>query len=184
METCLKWGGFRFRSRTPKPFNIFQPNFTDVLIRSCSGAFCYLQNFTFVIFLGFHGNVSEMGQIFRFRSRTLKPFNNFQPNFTDVLIRSCNGAFWHLENFRIVIFPGFHGNVSEMGQIFRFRSRTPKPFNIFQPNFTDVLIRSWSGVFWHFLEFYGCIIFLRFPWKQVWNGVDFSFPEQNSETVQ
>ena len=117
---------FRFRSRTPKPFNIFQPNFTDVLIRSWSGAFCYLQNFTFVTFLSFHGNMSQMGWV-RFWSRTPKPIDIFQPNFTDVLIRSCSGAFCYLQNFTFVIFLGFHGNVSEMGQIFRFRSRTLKP---------------------------------------------------------
>ena len=102
-----------------------------------------------LFFSGFHGNVSEMGQIFRFWSKTLKPFNNSQPNFTAVLIRSCSGAFWHLEIFRKSLFFLVSMERSLIMSVFRFRSKTPKLLTIFQQNFTDVLIRSRRGAFCH-----------------------------------
>ena len=83
-----------------------------------------------LFFSSFHGYVSEMGQIFRFRSKTLKPFNNSQPNFTDVLIRSCSGAFWPLEIFRNVIFPGFHGKKS-YNEWFSFPEQNSKTAHYF-----------------------------------------------------
>ena len=79
VETSLRWGVFLFQRRTLKPFNIFPPNFTDVLIRPCTGATCYFEHFEFVIFsVSMETSLQSSG--FGFRSRALKPSTIFHQN--------------------------------------------------------------------------------------------------------